>query len=124
VPDFTGKGVAMTSPALYRARTPLELRALVAATDPTPFAGRQFERTDRVLVRFALTGPGAADATVTAHLLSKTGGALAALPLKNGAAGYELDLPLASIAHGDYVISFDASHGADQARQLLSFRVN
>jgi VWFA-related protein len=124
IADFTSKGVAMTSPVLYRARTPLELRALVAATDSTPFAGRQFARTDRVLVRFALTGPGAADATVTAHLLSKTGGALAALPLKNGAAGYELDLPLGSIAHGDYVISFDASHGADQARQLLSFRVN
>jgi VWFA-related protein len=123
VPDFKAP-VAMMTPVLYRARTPLELRALVAATDPLPYAGRQFDRTDRVLVRFTVTGAGAADATVTAHLISKTGAALAALPLKTVPAGYELDLPLGSIAHGEYVISFEASHGADQAKQLLSFRVN
>lgn len=124
VPDFRATGVAMTNPVLYHARTPLELRALLAAADPTPFAGRQFDRTDRVLIRFAVTGAGAADATVTAHLLSKTGAALAALPIKTAPSGYELDLPLGSIAHGEYVISFEASHGADQAKQLLSFRVN
>jgi len=122
VPDFSAP-VAITSPVLFRARTPLELRALVAATDPLPYAGRQFDRTDRVLVRFALTGPGAAGATITAHLVSKTGSALATLPLKTVPSGYELDLPLGSIAHGDYVISLEASHGADHAKQLLSFEV-
>jgi len=75
-------------------------------------------------VRFAVTGAGAADATVTAHLLSKTGAPLTALPLKNGPAGYELDLPLGSIAQGEYVLSFEASHATDRAKQLLSFRVN
>jgi hypothetical protein len=109
---------------LYRARTPLELRALLAATDPSPYAGRQFARTDRVLVRFAVLGPGAPDATVAAHLLGKTGRALATLPLKAVPNGYELDLPIGSIAHGDYVIAFEVSHGADQARQLVPFRVN
>jgi hypothetical protein len=124
VPDFKGNAIAMTNPVLYHARTPLELRALIAAPDPTPFAGRQFDRTDRVLIRFAVTGAGATDATVTAGLLSKTGAALSALPLKTVPSGYELDLPLGSIAHGEYVISFAASHGADQAKQLVSFRVN
>jgi len=123
VPDFKAP-VAMTTAVLFRARTPLELRTLLAATDPLPYAGRQFDKTDRVLVRFAVTGAGAADATVTAHLLNKTGSALVTLPLKTGPSGYELDLPLGSIAHGDYVISFEASRGADQAKQLLSFRVN
>jgi hypothetical protein len=124
VPDFASTPVALTTPVLLRARTPLELRTLVAAADPVPYAGRQFDRTDRVLVRFTVSGAGAADATVTAHLLSKTGVALATLPLKSAPSGYELDLPLGSIAHGEYVISFDASHGADQAKQLLPFRVN
>jgi VWFA-related protein len=124
VPDFKANAVAMTNPVLYHARTPLEFRALLAASDPTPFAGRQFDRTDRVLIHFAVTGAGAADATVTAHLLSKTGAALSALPLKTVPSGYELDLPLGSIAHGEYVIVFEASHGADQAKQLISFRVN
>ena len=123
VPDFKSP-VAMTTPVLYRARTPLELRTLLAATDPRPYAGRQFDRTDRVLVRFSVLGSGARDATVTAHLLGKTGRALAILPLKSGPNGYELDLPLGSIAHGDYLIAFEVSHGADQSRQLVPFRVN
>ena len=123
VPDFKAS-VTMTTPVLFRARTPLELRGLLAATDPVPYAGRRFDRTDRVLVRFSVVGVGAADATVTAHLLSKTGAALTALPLRTGAAGYELDLPLGSIAQGEYVISFEASHGADQVKQLVSFHVN
>lgn len=123
VPDFKAS-LSITSPVVFRARTPLEFRALLAATDPIPYAGRAFDRTDRVLVRFALIGPGAADATVTAHLLSRTGAALTVLPLKTVPAGYELDLPVSSIAHGDYVISLDASHGAGQARQLVPFHVN
>ncbi|HEX6465037.1 MAG TPA: VWA domain-containing protein, partial [Vicinamibacterales bacterium] len=123
VPDFRA-AVTLTTPAVYRARTPLELRTLLAATNPIPYAGRQFDRTDRVLVRFSVVGAGAADATVTAHLLSKTGSALATLPLKSAQTGYELDLPVSSIAHGEYVITFEASHGADQAKQLLPFRVN
>jgi VWFA-related protein len=123
VPDFKA-AVAVTTPVVYRARTPLELRTLLAATDPSPYAGRQFDRTDRVLVRFSVLGSGAGDATVTAHLLGKTGRALATLPLKSAQNGYELDLPLGSIAHGDYVIAFEVSHGADQVRQLVPFRVN
>ena len=123
VPDFKAS-VAMTTPVLFRARTPLELRTLLAAKDPLPYAGRQFDRTERLLVRFTVIGAGASDATVTVHLLSRTGAALSALPLKTVSSGYELDLPLGSIAHGDYVISFEASHGADQAKQLLSLRVN
>lgn len=123
VPDFRAP-IAMTTPALFRARTPLELRGLLAASDPVPYAGREFDRTDRVLVRFRVVGSAAADATVAAHLLSKVGGALATLPLRTAPAGYELDLPLGSIAHGEYVISFEASHGADRAKQLVPFRVN
>jgi VWFA-related protein len=123
VPDFKAS-VALTTPVVFRARTPFELRSMLAAADPLPYAGRQFDRTDRVLVRFAVTGSGAADATVTAHLLSRTGAALTALPLKTAAAGYELDLPLGSIAQGDYVISFEVSRGADQAKQLVPFHIN
>jgi len=123
VPDFKAS-VALTTPVVFRARTPFELRSMLAAADPLPYAGRQFDRTDRVLVRFSVTGSGAADATVTAHLLSRTGAALTALPLKTVTAGYELDLPLGSIAQGDYVISFEVSRGADQAKQLVPFHIN
>jgi len=124
VPDFAAAPLTIGTPAVFRARTPLELRALQSSADPTPFAGRQFERTDRVLVRVGLFGSSASDATVTAHLLGRSGAALASLPLKAVAGGYEIDLPVSSIARGEYVLSIEASHGADQAKALVSFKVN
>jgi VWFA-related protein len=124
VPDFARAAVSITSPVVFRGRTPLELRAIQADPDPPPFGGRQFERTDRIIVRFQVLGAAAADATVTANLLSRRGAQLAALPLKSVAGrGYEIDLPVGSVARGEYVIAIEASHGADQARTLVSFRV-
>jgi VWFA-related protein len=124
VPDFARAPISITSPIVFRGRTPLELRAIQAEPDPPPFAGRQFERTDRIIVRFSVVGASAADATVTANLLGRRGAQLAALPLKTvPGRGYEIDLPIGSIARGEYVIAIDASHGADQARALVSFRV-
>jgi len=123
VPDFAAP-VAIGTPVLYRARTPIELRSVQAGGAP-PFAGRQFERTDRIIVDFDVFGAGAADATVTVTLLNRQGAKLAAMPLKKTPAGaYQIDLPIASIARGEYVFEIAASHGADQAKALLSFRVN
>jgi VWFA-related protein len=125
VPDFARQPLTIGSPILFRGRTPIELRAIQAAPDPVPFAGRQFERTDRVVVRFGVFGTSAADATVTATLLSRRGAKLASMPLKRTAAGeYEIDLPMGSVGRGEYVFEIAASRGADQAKTLLSFRVN
>jgi VWFA-related protein len=127
VPDFAAP-LSISSPVVLRARTPLELRAIQADPDPAPFAGRQFERTDRVVVRFDIVGSSAADAMVTATLLSRRGTKLATLPLKETATagavkGYEIDIPIGSVARGEYVIAVEASRGADQAKTLVSFRV-
>ena len=124
VPDFAAAPLSITSPIVLRARTPRELRAIQAEPDPSPFAGRQFERTDRVVVRFSIVGAAATDATVTATLLGRRGLSLATLPLTTRAPGqYEIDLPIGSIGRGEYVISIEASRGADQAKTLVSFRV-
>jgi hypothetical protein len=124
VPDFATSPLTIASPVVFRGRTPLELRAIQADPDPLPFAGRQFERTDRIVVRFAVVGSAAADATVTANLLGRRGAQLATLPLKTvPGRGYEIDLPIASIARGEYVIAIEASRGTDQAKTLVSFRV-
>jgi hypothetical protein len=125
VPDFASAPLSIGSPILFRARTPLQLRAIQADPDPMPFAGRQFERTDRILLRFGVFGASARDAIVTATLLSRQGAKLAAMPLKTTTAGhYEIDLPIGSVARGEYVFEIVASHGADHARTLVSFRVN
>jgi VWFA-related protein len=124
VPDFDTSPLSIATPAVFRARTPLELRALRAEADPIPFAGRQFQRTDRVFLRFGVFGTAATDATISAHLLSSHGTALATLPLESGTAGYEMELPVGSIARGEYVVAIEASHGSSQAKTLLSFRIN
>lgn len=124
VPDFSRAPLSIASPVVFRGRTPLELRAIQAEPDPRPFAGRQFERVDRIIIRFAVVGAAAADATVTANLLGRRGAQLAALPLKTvPGRGYEIDLPIGSIGRGEYVIAIQASRGADQAKTLVSFRV-
>jgi VWFA-related protein len=124
VPDFAGARLSIGTPVVFRARSPLELRAIQSAADPAPFGGRQFERNDRIVVRFGVFGPVAADATVTVALLSRRGAKLAAMPLKTTAGGYEIDLPIGSIARGEYVFEIVASRGADQAKTLLSFKVS
>jgi VWFA-related protein len=125
VPDFATAPLAISSPALFRARTPLELRAIQSAADPAPFAGRQFERTDRIVVRFGVFGAAAGDAAVTATLLSRRGAKLAEMPLKSRPGGtYEIDLPIGSVARGEYLFEIAATHGADRAKALLSFKVN
>jgi len=125
VPDFATAPLSIATPALFRARTPLELRAIQSSATPAPFAGRQFGRTDRIIVRFEIYGAAAADATVTVALLSRQGAKLAAMPVRKTDAGpYEIDLPIGSVARGEYVFEIAASHGADQAKTLLSFRVN
>jgi VWFA-related protein len=124
IPDFARAPLSIGTPILFRARTPLELRAIQSTPDPPPFAGRQFERTDRIVARFGVFGPGASDATVTVTLLSRRGAKLATMPLKTNAGGYELDLPVGSIARGEYVFEILASRGQDQAKALIPFRVN
>jgi hypothetical protein len=123
VPDFVTAPLTIGTPVVFRARTPLELRAIQSTADPAPFAGRQFVRNDRIVARFGVFGPGAADATVTVTLLSRRGIKLATMPLKTTAGGYEIDLPIGSIARGEYVFEILASRGADQAKTLLSFKV-
>ena len=49
-----------------------------------PFAGRQFERTDRVVIRFGVFGSSASDAMVTATLLSRRGAKLATMARVTG----------------------------------------
>jgi hypothetical protein len=124
VPDFANAPLTIGTPAVFRARTPLELRAIQSTPDAVPFAGRQFERNDRIIARFGVFGPGATDATVTVTLLSRRGAKLSTMPLKTTAGGYEIDLPIASIARGEYVFEILASRGAEQAKTLLSFKVN
>ena len=126
VPAAVGQNLAWSSPALFRVRSPIEMRAINKDPDPPPFAGREFSRTDRLLVRLALYGT-AADATVTSRLVSRQGGRqLATLPIAPlaGREGvYQIDLPLQSVAPGEYVINVEATKGDEKTETFVAIRV-
>ena len=89
-----------------------------------PFAGREFVRTDRVLVRFAVYGAAAGKALISGTLMNGKGSPQLELPVAALSAGtYQIELPLASNARGDYLIAVEAAHAAEKARMLVPLRV-
>lgn len=125
VPDPAKSPLWMSSPALIRAQNAREFRTLDRAS-AAPFAGREFLRTDRLLVRFGVHGTAAASSQVTAKIVSQWGKDLSELPLTRlspDGPDYELDLPLTSVARGDFLLSFTAKSGAEAVRTFVPIRV-
>ena len=126
VPDLSGPNLTLSSPVVLRARNPSDARTIAGAADAAPFAGREFVRTDRVFVRFAVYGASASEAVTSAHLLSRTGSPLVELPVTANArveTGYQIELPLASTARGDFLLAIEAEHGTEKTRVLVPIRV-
>jgi VWFA-related protein len=126
VPDLAGTALSVSTPALFRAQNVREYRALDRSLNATPFAGREFERTDRLLIRFEVHGAAAATATVTARVFSQWGKDLAELPIAPRASGdapYEIDLPLSTVARGDYLVAISAAAGNEHPRILVPVRI-
>lgn len=125
-PDLTKAEVMLGTPALFRARTLRDFQQLQADPNAIPVPGRDFSRTDRVLVRVPAYAPGSAPPTVTARLLNRTGQPMNDLTLTpgNAAGTTQIDLPLSGLAPGEYVLEISASStGAGEARELIGFRV-
>ena len=123
VPDLSAPALAIGTPILLRARTVADARAIADGGSPSPFAGREFNRTDRLYVRFKVHGAAANEAEVSVRLATKAGAALLELPVARLKEGHQLEVPLASIARGDYLIAVTAAHGEERTRALVPLRV-
>lgn len=127
VPDLTGPQIALSTPALFRARTAREFQQLSADVNAVPAIVREFSRTDRLFIRFAAYGPGSVPPTATARLLNRAGQKMADFPVKDGGApmtgAYQVDLPLASLPVGEYLIEVKAAGETGEAKELVGFRV-
>jgi VWFA-related protein len=127
VPDLTAPQAALSTPVVVRARNPLEYRTASQNPDAVPAAAREFRRTDRLLVRFDVYAPGGLTPSPSARLLNRGGGQMAELtaqPMTGTEGRFQIDLPLASLAAGDYLIEVkveDASEG--EAIEIIAFRV-
>jgi len=127
VPDYSKAALALGVPAVYRARNATEARAIGRdAQDATPFAGREFVRTDRLFVRFGVYGSATPGVDLSAQLTNRSGRPLLTLPvsaLTDGDGMYQIEWPLASQARGDYLIVIEAVSGDERARVLVPLRV-
>lgn len=126
VPDYTAPQVRLTSPEVLRARTAIEYRQLAADPDAMPVADREFRRTERLLVRFTALGPGETAPETAARLLNRAGKPMSDLPstaLAGEPRRFQVDVPLAGLPAGEYVLELKGSAGGSEARQFVGFRV-
>jgi hypothetical protein len=126
VPDFTRVTMAFATPRVYRARTLPELQAVKSNPDALPTPSREFSRTDRLYIRAEAYAPGGLTPPVTARLLNRGGQSMADLPVQQRPGmSSELELPLSSLAAGEYLIELNAkSEGGSTAQELIAFRIS
>ena len=125
VPNPDQTVLALTTPVVLRARNPAEFRSLTSAPQPAAFAGRDFTRTDRVVVRVSPYGAAASAAEISAQLLGPRGATLIQLPIHaiGDGAGYQLDLPLTSLATGEFLIAIVARTATERVETLVPMRI-
>ena len=124
VPDLTRTQTTLSTPVVYRARTPRELQQMKADPQAVPATLREFSRTDRIFVRVAAYGAGGPK--LQAHLLNRGGQPMQELPVTapaDGSSDSIVDLPVAGIAPGEYVLELKATGEGGEAKELVGFRV-
>jgi VWFA-related protein len=125
VPDFTAPQVSLSTPRVYRARTAREFQTLAADASAIPSPGREFSRTERLLIRFDAYGPGTDKPEVTAVLMNRAGQRMSDVQIAPGtaAATHQIDLSLASIPTGEYLVEVTAKSASGEAKELVPFRL-
>ena len=124
-PDFTAPQVQVSTPAVFRAGNAREFQAMRSNAAAVPTADREFRRTDRLLLRFNVFGPGDSKPAVTARILNRLGGAMSPLTVQPSADGstYEIDLPLAGLVSGEYLVEVTAKGADSDATEIVPLRI-
>jgi len=128
LPNLNGARTILSTPAVLRTRTAREFRAVSADFSAPPVASREFSRTERLLIRVHAYSSGDRLPTVTARLVSRVNQLLRELPALSAdprAGVFQFDVPLSSLAIGEYGIELTAQNEDDsrQAKELILFRV-
>jgi len=124
VPDLTKTQTSLSTPVVYRARTPRELQQMKGDAQAIPATLREFSRTDRLFVRVQAYGSGGPG--ISAHLLNRGGQPMSELPVTPPVApspDATIDLPVAGLAPGEYVLEIVAAGDGGEAKELVGFRV-
>jgi VWFA-related protein len=123
VRDLRGD-VVIGTPQVLRARNAREFRALDDAA-AVPVASREFSRTERLLLRVPIYAV-SDEPAVSARLLNRSGQAMRQLTVSTSAKPSqldEIDLPLAGLAAGEYIVEVVAVTSSGQAKDRITLRV-
>jgi hypothetical protein len=124
VPDLTAPDTLLATPEVFRARNAREVQQIKSDPQPMPTAAREFSRTEQVLIRLTAYGAGSEKPAVTARLLNRDGNSVIDIPVTELHGAPLLELSLAPMAPGEYVIEIVAGQGSDRpARELIGIRV-
>jgi hypothetical protein len=123
VPDFSNTEVSLSTPQLLRARTVKEIAVLKADPASAPTPDREFRRTERLAVRVEAYARQGGEPAVTAKLLNRSGQSMAQIPVQTAGASRYADLPLASLAPGEYLVEITATAGGNSSQEVLAIRV-
>jgi hypothetical protein len=125
IPDLTSAVGVLGTPQVHRARTAREFQQLKADADAVPIATREFSRTDRLLIRVPAYGPAGTTPVLNVHLLNRTGAPMSELQAgpAPGSGAQQVDLPLAGLAPGEYLVEIKSGEAGGDARELVGFRV-
>lgn len=123
VPDASDPAAALGTPVVISADSPSAFRALSVSDEAVPTLGREFRRTQRVLVRLPLRRDVAAGHTIVAELVNGQGDILRQLPVTRGTSGAEVELPVANLAQAEYVLRFTLRRGSERATKLVPFAI-
>jgi VWFA-related protein len=122
VPSLQTARATILPPAVLRAASAREFRAISEDPDAPPVPSRDFRRTDRLLLRVPAYEAGGAPAHVSATLLNRWRQPMRALlpmtgPAREGVTRF--DLPLAALPPGEYTVRL----AAGTTTEHVTFRV-
>jgi VWFA-related protein len=128
IPDLSAPEVILSTPKVWFARNALEFKSLTSGVGPAPSATRDFRRTDRLFIRIDAYAPASAPTKVTAQLLNQQGNRMSDVavtaPADASSQTYSIDLPLSSLAAGQYLLEITGtSEGHKPVSELVAFRV-
>jgi hypothetical protein len=120
-----GVGLTMSTPEVFRARTQRELQTLLGDAAAVPLTEREFRRTDRLVIRVGAQSAASQTPRISARMLNRDGGEMT--PLAAIAAGFgdltNINVPLAALPTGEYLIEIKATDGAEQTITLVAIRI-
>ncbi len=124
IPEVKAGPPVILQPQLFRAASALEFRALSADAHAAPLPGREFRRTEHLLIRVPTYNPSGGPVRVSAKLMNPLGSTLLELPAAEPSGSLsQFDVVLARFAPGEYAFELAVESGSGKARQLVRFRI-